>query len=193
MKLFLIRHAEAIKIEKDTILTRKGKKQAHSLALYLSTLPVHRVFVSTATRTQETYDAYHTLKPKIPAVHTSQITEIYRTLIGGPSKKGTPINREKEDKLRIDSFLTNLTSQAKYDNIALFTHGNVIRYCFARALHLDREELWEKLIIHPASLSLIEIHTNKWYVKMINCIEHLPKKERQEFYGKDFKPTKVCS
>lgn len=184
MKLFLIRHGDAIKKE-DTILTKKGITQAKKIAQVLSSFPITKVYVSTATRTQQTFEEYHKLKPKVPFVNTPNIKEIYRTIVGGPPKSGTNPLREKEDRERIDLFIKELLMLPDSENIVLFTHGNVIRYCFAKVLQFDPKHLWEKLIINLGSISLIERHKGISYVKMINSIDHLPQSDKKRFYCED--------
>ena len=181
MKICLVRHGEAVKTETDIILTKEGKKQAKHIGKRLSSLQIDRVYVSTATRAQETFQAYAQFKPQILAVHTPEIEEIYRTLVGGPPKKGTPQNRERKDKLRMESFLKKLLLLPKHENILVFTHGNVICYLIATALRLNKTGVWEKLMINPGSLSLLELHNKTLYVTMINSIEHLPKKDKEAF------------
>ncbi len=186
MKIFLIRHGEAIKTEKDIILTKNGVMQAKKVSNMLSSLPITRVYVSTATRAQQTFEEYHKLKLEIPFVNAPNIKEIYRTIVGGPPKEGTSPLREKEDKERIDLFINELHLLPDNENIVLFTHGNVIRYYFAKALKFDPKDLWGSLIINPGSISFIERHNNISYVKMINNIEHLSKSDKERFYHGGF-------
>ena len=182
MKIFLIRHGEAVRTETDIILTKHGTAQAKKTAQVLSSLPITRVYVSTATRAQQTFEEYHKLCPTVSFVKTPKIKEIYKVLVGGPPKEGTSHLREKEDKERTDSFINELRLLPENENIALFTHGNFIRYCFAKALKFNPTNLWENLIISPGSISLIEMQNGIFYATMINNIEHLPRSDKKSIY-----------
>lgn len=186
MKIFLVRHGDAIKTEADIVLTKKGIIQAKKVAQVLSSLPVTRAYVSTATRAQQTFEEYHKLRSTIPFVNAPNVKEIYRTIVGGSPKEGTNPLREKEDRERINLFISELHQLPDNEIIVLFTHGNVIRYYFSKALNFDPKDLWERLIINPGSISLIERHNGASYVKMINNIEHLPLSDKKKFYCEDF-------
>lgn len=54
MKIFLIRHGDAIRTETDIVLTKKGRIQAKKVAKMLYSLPITKVYVSTVRRAQQT-------------------------------------------------------------------------------------------------------------------------------------------
>lgn len=184
VKLFLVRHGEAIKMEPEPALSEKGKRQAKYLAKKLAQLGITKVYASSARRAQETYDAYKKLKPDVPVVISDNLKEIYRVLVGGPRREGTSPDREKNDMRRADAILKEILSDSKEDDaVLLFIHGNLIRYILAHFLQIDKSNLWERLEIHDASISLIDIASKKPQVRLINSIEHLGKEEVEEFYN----------
>lgn len=184
VKLFLLRHGNAIKTDKDTVLSKKGLKQALLLAKKLSKLNISKVYVSDSTRSIQTYEAYKKLKPGVPSIISDKLREIYRVIIGGPERDGTDPSREKNDKLRADEVIRNILDDAKEDEvIAIFSHGNLIRYVLAPFLKIDKPKLWAELQIHETSVSLIDITNNKPQVSLINSIDHLDSKELNDFYN----------
>lgn len=184
VKLFLIRHGESEKADPEPVLTVKGKQQSKYLAKSLAQLKITKVYVSSSQRTIETYKYYKVLKPKVPSKISEQLKEIYRVIVGGPKRIGTPLNREQNDKKRANKILKEIIRNAKEnDAIAIFTHGNLIRYILAHFLNIKNITLWNQLEIHDASISLIEIIYKKPKVRLINSIEHLGKKEVEKFYN----------
>ena len=184
IKLFLVRHGESIEAEPEPILSKNGKQQAKDVAKRLEQLRITKVYVSSARRAIETYEMYRKLKPDVPAVVSDKLKEVYRTLVGGPEREGTSPDREKKDIQRTDAILREILSDAQEnDIILLFIHGNLIRYIIAHFLQISKVNLWEKLEIHDASISLIEITNNGSHVRLINSIEHLSKKEVDKFYN----------
>ena len=184
VKLFLVRHGESVEKKPEPILSKKCRQQAKDLAKRLAQLRITKVYVSSAKRSRETYEIYKQLKPDVPVVVSNNLKEIYRTLVGGPERHGTPPDREKKDMQRADTILKEILNNAQEDDsILLFIHGNLIRYIFAHLLQINKVNLWEQLEIHDASISLIEITNDKPQVRLINSIEHLNKKEVDEFYN----------
>jgi len=184
VKLFLVRHGESIEAEPEQILSKKGKQQAKDVAKRLEQLRITKVYVSSAQRTLETYEVYKKMKPHVPVVISDKLREVYRTLIGGPEREGTPPDRKKKDMQRADAILKEIINDAQEDDaILLFIHGNLIRYIIAHFLQISKVNLWEELEIHDASISLIDITNNKPQVRLINSIEHLGKEEVEEFYN----------
>lgn len=188
VKLFLVRHGEAIEAEPEPILSKKGKQQAKAVAKRLAQLRITKVYVSSARRALETYEIYKKLKSNIPIVVSDKLREVYRTLVGGPEREGTSPDREKKDMRRADAILKEILNDAQEDDaILLFIHGNLIRCILAHCLHISKVNLWERLEIHESSISLIEITKNKSQVRLINSIEHLDKKEVDEVYNRYIK------
>ena len=192
MKLFILKNGkiifstsrEAMKTEPEPALSEKGKQQSKYVAKRLAHLQITKVYVSNAQRALETYAAYKQIRPSVPVVMSDKLKEIYRGVVGGPPRKGTSRNREKNDKQRAKAILKKILNDAQEDDaILLFIHGNLIRYILAYFLQISKANLWEELEIHDASISLIDITNNKPQVRLINSIEHLGKEEVEEFYN----------
>ena len=182
MRIFLVRHGDLEIDGKDPPLTRKGIIQAKRLAKRLTKLKIDKVYTSDSRRAFQTFQEYHKLKPKIPFVKTPTLREIYRTILGGPTREGTPNDRTAKDKARADNFFNNLFKKLNNKNILIFAHGNLIRYFIAKVLDINPKKLWQSLVVSCASISIIKKDKDSFHVKMINSIEHLPKKEVHEIY-----------
>jgi broad specificity phosphatase PhoE len=172
MRIFLARHGTAIKKGDDSVLTKEGIKQAKNLAKQLSKIKFDFVFSSDLTRAKQTADEFIKLEPKNKTEYSPDIREIYRVIVGGPEKEGTPKDRAEKDKSRADNFL-NKISNLKGKNVLVFCHGNIIRYFLSKGLGISPEGLWEKMVISHGSISIIEIANNKeMQVKAINLYQH---------------------
>ncbi|MGV8169573.1 MAG: histidine phosphatase family protein [Candidatus Nanoarchaeia archaeon] len=183
--LILIRHGESAESGNETFLSNKGKEQAELLAKKLSTIPITKIYSSDYPRTVQTLNPYKKLKPEIPTITTEKLREIYRTIIGGPERPGTNPTRAEEDRKRADEILHEITATAKDDDIiAIFAHGNIIRYFIAKAADLTGGNLWDKMTINDASITILELKNNHLHIKTINNIDHLNKDEVLNFYSK---------
>jgi len=183
VKLFLVKHGESMKTNNDTILSKKGIKQAKLLAKKLASLKISKVYASDYTRALQTYEEYRKLKPTVPCTISEKLREINRVIIGGPERFGAIPEREK-NKNRADEIIDEILENAKDDDsIALFIHGNLIRYFIAKILKISGVNLWEKLMINDASITLIEITNDGQKIKMINNTDHLSEEEVDEFYN----------
>ncbi len=182
-KILLLRHGEAKKIGEDTILTKKGNTEAKALAKKLQNIKIDTIFVSNLTRAQETLQHYlNLLENKPEVITTEKLKEIYRVILGGPIKEGTPKEREEKDKQRADEIYEELLKQE--GTTAVFTHGNIIRYLLAKAMDIQYKNIWTKLFLNTGSISVIEkTKENLVRVNAINLIDHLPK--AKEFYEEE--------
>ena len=171
MNILLIRHGESQQIGINPHLTNNGNVQAQQLAVMLSQIPLTKAYVSDQIRAIETFEEYKKLNPNMRFVKTKKLREIYRTLVGGPQKEGTPHSREVSDKARIDSFWKEILNSAD-KTVAFFTHGNVIRYLLAKAMGIE-PKFWTKMVINCGSISLIQKNKDSVRVKFINSISHL--------------------
>ena len=90
-------------------------------------------------------------------------------------KEGTREGREFSDKERIDKFIKKLESEKEDNVIALFTHGNVIKYLLSKYLGSNPKGSGPHLYIAEASISLVDINKNKTSIHFINNLEHLKK------------------
>jgi len=172
MNILLIRHGECQQNEADPALTSSGQVQAQQLAKLLNQILLTKVYVSDNVRAVKTFEEYIKLNPNTRFVKTNKLREIYRTLVGGPKKVGTDPLREARDKTRIDSFWHELL-ESKDETVAIFTHGNVIRYLLANVLGMKPENSWTRMVINCCSISLIQKDKDSICVKLINSIDHL--------------------
>jgi broad specificity phosphatase PhoE len=181
MKIFLLRHGEAVKKEEDTVLSDLGHQEAKALASKLSELPIDKIFVSDYTRAIETLEPFRIVNPKIPIVKTSDLREIYRVIVGGPVREGTPDARIIKDSERA----TNVWEILKKEkgNIAVFCHGNIIRFFLMKSLNIKPDNLWDKMLITTGSISVIEVDGDLTRVNAINLIDHSPLKKK--FYERE--------
>ena len=192
MRIFLIRHGESIKSGEDTILTEEGKEQGKKIALFLKNIKVDKVYVSELTRAKQTSEEYKKISNFVEIQTTPELNEIYRVIIGGPSKDGTSPNREEKDKKRADTLFDRLLN-SKDEIVFLFTHGNLIRYFIARTLKVNPKKFWQSLVISPGSISIIEKIEDHWQVNAVNIISHLNSKVVDNFYKGEVKSEKYFS
>lgn len=161
MKLYLLRHGEADPITKR--LTPKGELQAKETADFLNTLKFDKIYSSTLDRAVQTAAYLET-----EFEHREELNEIYRVIVKGPVKEGTPDDREEKDKQRADKFWEELHKEE--GNILLVCHGNLIRYYLNKA---GSDIVWEDEL-QPCSVSLIE----NGVIKAVNDVNHLPENLR---------------
>jgi len=171
MRIFLIRHGEAIKTAVDSVLTPKGIKQAKNVPRFFDTLTCDLICTSALTRSKQTAHELLVKKKELSAVEMSELNEIYRVLVGGPVKAGTSLDRELLDKKRADKVFDWLFT-LKNKNVLLFTHGNLIRYLIAKTLLVDPLSLWKQMVVSPGSISIIEIDKGKAQLKAVNLYSH---------------------
>ncbi|RME77576.1 hypothetical protein D6774_04025 [Candidatus Woesearchaeota archaeon] len=157
MKLYLLRHGEADPVTKK--LTPKGELQAKETAGFLNTLKIDKIYSSTMERAIQTA----TFLGK-SFEQRSELNEIYRVIVKGPIKEGTPEDREEKDRKRADKFWEEVSKEKK--NILLVCHGNIIRYYLNK---MGSDIIWENEL-QPCSLSMIENDN----IRVINYVDHLP-------------------
>ncbi|MCF7866875.1 histidine phosphatase family protein [Candidatus Woesearchaeota archaeon] len=178
MNIILLRHGNSIKKDGDTVLSEKGINQAKLLAKRLASVKITKTYSSNYTRALQTYEEFKKIKPDIPHIISEDLREIYRTIIGGPKREGTTPERAKKDRKRIEHAFNDITQNDESDVIAVFCHGNVIRYFLSKILKPeDKTDLWENLIINEASISILEVNNESLKIKTINDIEHLSEEE----------------
>ncbi|HDP73696.1 MAG TPA: hypothetical protein ENN46_01930 [Candidatus Woesearchaeota archaeon] len=185
-KLILVRHAESEDKGSEIVLTKKGVSQAKALAKFLSELTISKAFVSDTKRALQTYEEYRKLKPEVPAEISSCFQEIYRVVVGGVEKPGTPKEKEQQDKERAEQAFIRVINEAEGNaSIALFAHANLIRFFISKILNMENKNLWDTMFIDNASVSLIEISKGKQILRLLSSISHLGDKETRRFFAKD--------
>ena len=178
MNILLVRHGNSIKKDGDAVLSEKGIKQAELLAKRLAKIKITKIYSSDYTRALQTYEEFKKINPDVPYIISKDLREIYRTIIGGPEREGTPSERAKKDMKRMNNAFNEITQNDESAVIAVFCHGNVIRYFLSKVLNSKaKNNLWENLIINDASISILEVSGELLKIKTINDIEHLSEEE----------------
>jgi len=179
MKIYLIRHGEADSKIEGAPLTKRGLEEAEIVANELLNYQVERVYFSDLLRAKQTAEAYLKLNPKIKNVCEERLREIYRFLIGGPEKIGTSKDRKINDKKRADEIFEEILK--KEEDVAIFCHGNIIRYYLNKVLK-SKENIWEYLTIDNCSISIISLENSILKIEGINLNKNLKKEEKKEGY-----------
>jgi serine/threonine-protein phosphatase PGAM5 len=179
MKIYLIRHGEADSKIEGIPLTKKGLYESKIVANELLNYKFKKIYFSDLLRAKQTAEIYLKLNPDIETVSDERLREIYRVLIGGSEKIGTSENREINDKKRADEFFEEILK--KGDDVAIFCHGNIIRYYLNKVLK-SKENLWESLVINNCSISIITLEENNLKIEGINLNKDLAREEKKEVY-----------
>lgn len=177
MKIFLVRHGEADSEKEGLPLTEKGVIQAKAVAEELMKFNLKKVYSSDVLRAKDTAKEYLKLNPGVEFVEDEKLREIYRVVIGGPVRKGTPPEREGISRKRGDSIFNELLKEEK--DIVVFCHGNIIRY-FINKVFESEKNLWNTVIISNGSISVLEFKKGKLQVNFVNGTGHLGKREEKE-------------
>lgn len=148
MAIYLIRHGHTENIDGEAKLSDKGELQSESLAKRLSGMKFDKIYSSDLERSKRTATFYSE-----EFVEDSRLREIYRVLVGGPIKEGTDPSREENDRNRADDFFEELVNEE--GNIAVFAHGNIIRYFLNKIIGSDKD-IWSNLFLDHCSVSIIE-------------------------------------
>jgi probable phosphoglycerate mutase len=198
MRLVLIRHAHSESNASGVLsgrlpnvhLSEKGRKQAEVLATRLGLFPVSEVRVSPMERCAETIQPWllmHEKKVTKPKVITDHgINEVDYGLWSG--KKLISLSRKREWKTVQESpsrmyfpngegiaamqsrAMTTVHDLAKLQSnkvAMIISHGDVIKSILASALGMHLDE-FQRIIVDPASVSIIEYSAVKPRVLLIN-------------------------
>jgi broad specificity phosphatase PhoE len=184
MLIYLIRHGEP-QGPGDTPLSDRGVQQAERVAKRLSRFPLRKIYCSDLLRARQTASAFEITHPNSERVMTPALQELYRVLVGGAPKGGTSPHREEEDRMRIESFLRDFASDSHAPgDVAIITHGNVIRFLIARGLGID-PGLMRSTHVHPGSISLLQTVHDGMTLKLFNNVEHLGTEDLEDFYNSE--------
>ena len=196
--LILIRHGETpynrdrrYQGHRDTLLTRKGKRQTKKIALRLRNEPLDAIYSSDLKRTKYTAKAishYHSLKVKtLPELREidfgdwegkthDEIQRGWRGLLDEwerePSKIKIP-GGESIQKLaeRTRTTIKKIISTHPNQRVTIVTHGGPIRIILMDALDLGLDDWW-KTITSNGGISIIEYQSNKAKVLLQNDTSH---------------------
>lgn len=161
-RIYLIRHGDTQEKDGEIILSETGIQEAQTVAKKLKQITFSKVFSSKLPRAIQTA-AYFTTDFE----QRDELNEIYRLLIGGPEREGTPPHRLAQDKARADTIWEELN--ALKGNVAVFCHGNIIRYFLMKVLHNYSINLWDSVLISNGSITVIE-----GKIHCVNNSSHLP-------------------
>lgn len=165
-------------------LNERGRAQAAQLADKLSLLPIDAIYSGPLERLRETAEPIAAAR-KLPLQIADEFTEIglgewtgrafddlsgeqlwghYNSFRSSTTAPGGELMLEVQ--ARVVRKLTELRADHRF--VVIVTHGDVIRTAFAHFLgvHLD---LFQRLEIDPASLSLLELGDNFVYVRLLNA------------------------
>jgi len=171
MRVFLIRHGETygnLNPEMSSKLTEKGKKQIAKIAEGLGdSLDV--IYSSSSERALDTAKEINK-KFKTELIIDDLFSEIYRAIVGGPLKE-TRFGRYEEDLARAEKVWKEIVSW-DYNNVAIVTHGNLIRFLVGKAEGKDVKKYWNE-DFDCASITILDIEDG--IVKSVekNNVKHL--------------------
>jgi len=173
MKIFLIRHGETdFDINESLVLTEKGLDQAKKLAKRLLGLEINILYHSDLKRAIQTTEEIKKIRPSLKTVETKDLQEIYRKIIGGPSKENSGPNRFNEDSQRAEKAWKKLI-EIEHKNIAVVCHGNLIRFFIAKALNADPRNFYNLEISHTSISALFLDKDSNLKILNVNDTSHL--------------------
>jgi alpha-ribazole phosphatase len=197
--LILIRHGETpynrdrrYQGHRDTLLTRKGKRQTKEITIRLKNEPLDAIYSSDLKRTRYTakvVNRYHFLKinilPELREIDFGdwegkthdEIQREWKGLLAkwekGPSKIKIPRGESIKDLAeRVRSTIEKIIGNHPDQRIAIVTHGGPIRIILMDALGLGLDDWW-KTITSNGGISIIEYQSNKGKVLLQNDTSHL--------------------
>ncbi|MFZ4063457.1 MAG: histidine phosphatase family protein [Candidatus Nanopelagicaceae bacterium] len=199
--IYLVRHGHSSANAKSILagrdfkvsLSSQGVNQAESLATELAEKQFSALYSSPLPRCLETLAPLRAIQRKLPIQILEGVIEmeygdwsgkklatlarnkLWRNIQERPSLVRFP-NGESFVEMQ-NRALESVRSVAKPGKtILICSHGDVIKAIVAGflGLHLDG---FQKLAIDPASISVIEIHGDSAYVKLINGTSHLKIKD----------------
>ena len=184
MKLYVARHGQTLwNTQKrmqgweNSDLTDLGKNQAKLLGKALADIEFNQVISSPLGRTIETANliighrdlrvitndnfkemGFGSWEGQTPDILKATYLEQYSTLWADASKY-TPVDGETFDQVltRIKQGLNQIVSKNPSGNVLLVTHGMVIQILLMYAKGLSFSRLWDRKVVYPTSLSILEI------------------------------------
>ena len=184
MKLYVARHGQTLwNTQKrmqgweNSDLTDLGRNQAKLLGKSLADIGFNQVISSPLGRTVETANliigdrelnvitndnfkemGFGSWEGQTPDILKTTYPGQYNTLWTDASKY-TPVDGETFDQVleRIKQGLNQIVSDNPTGNVLLITHGMVIQILLMHAKGLPLSRLWDRKVVYPTSLSIIEI------------------------------------
>ena len=198
-RLLLIRHGANDSLKENVLvgwtpgvhLNQKGRTQAEALAQRLAPVEIEAVYASPLERTMET--AQIVAAPhELPVVVRERLGELFfgrwtgeplaklrrrrlwRAVQFAPSTMRFPGGESFcEMQARVVAELDGLQARHPRQTIAVISHADVIKAAVAHyaGLHLD---LFQRLVISPASLTVLALGGPVPYLACMNETGHLP-------------------
>lgn len=168
MKLFLIRHAEV----KNKSLTSNALDQIKALRGFYRGIDFDQIYSSTLSRSKITALEFSSDRD-LKIVHSEDLCEVI------PDSKGNLTDEEINKLEKIRKKLKN----CKAKNIALISHGNVIRWFLSKEFDVSLKQMMY-VDIYPCSTSLLVWGKNCGKIIFINNYSYIPKNIRGDcFYN----------
>ena len=198
MRILLIRHGENDFVGKrlagrmpDVHLNDKGKSQAQELVGRLRNVKLNAIYSSPLERTIETAAPLSRAR-EIPIQISEGLSEIdfgtwegktlkqlsrlklWKVVQETPSKMCFPMGETLVDaQKRIVSEILRLSSEYQEEStVACFSHSDLIRLATAHFLKTPLDD-FQRIIIHPASITVIGFHKNLTRVVHVNQVNDL--------------------
>ena len=197
-RLFLIRHAQNDWVRTGRLagrtpgvhLNEEGRQQAEALGRRLAAAELQAVYSSPLERAIETAQAILKHHPHLELQIEEGIREVdfgkwtgrrlrqlartrlWQTVQRTPSRARFPGGESiREMQMRVVEALERIAGQHPGGRIVIVSHSDVIKSVVAHyaGMHLD---MFQRLIISPASLSIIALHRTGPRIVRVNDISH---------------------
>lgn len=205
--IFLIRHAVNDWVKTGRLagwtpgvhLNEDGVAQAEALGKRLADSPLKAIYASPLERTMETAQAVADHHPQLAIQQLDGVGEVdfgkwqgakiallsirkmWRVIQNTPSRAYFPEGETMRGaQARAVNTIEELVQKHPRDMIAVVSHSDVIKMVMAHYLgmHLD---LFQRIMIDPASLSILRLGHGRPTVAGVNDISHHPgKKDKQQ-------------
>jgi probable phosphoglycerate mutase len=177
-------------------LNEEGIAQAEALGKRLAQAPLEAIYSSPLERTVETAQAILRHHPKLTLQLEQNLGEVYygkwqgqelrklaqrekwRTIQLFPTRAGFPEGESlRAAQARAVDAVERLYQQHEKGIVVLVSHSDIIKMIVAHYLgmHLD---MFQRLAISPASLTVISLGANRPLVEVVNDTGHLPKETK---------------
>ncbi|HHX60803.1 MAG TPA: histidine phosphatase family protein [Epulopiscium sp.] len=200
MRLYVVRHGETLwNTQKrmqgwgNSDLTEQGKAQAKLLGESLLSIDFNQVVCSPLGRTIETANhiigdrdvdivinddfkemGFGSWEGKSPETLKSNYPEQYNN-IWTDATKYVPVDGETFQQVinRIIRGIQQIVDDNPTGNVLLVTHGMIVQLLLVHMKGLPLSELWNRNVVHPTSLTVIDIEPGSIKVIKEDDISHL--------------------
>lgn len=178
-------------------LNEEGQAQAQALGQRLAEAPIKYLYSSPLERTMETAEAVRVHHPHLTIRQKPEIGEVrfgdwegktiselstrkmWRIVQDYPSRAEFPNGETIRDaQARAVTAIEGLTASHPGEMIAIVSHADIIKLVLAHFLgmHLDS---FQRLVVHPASISTVSLSYGRPYVSNMNDVSHIQQMERE--------------